>query len=160
MRKLLVALAAGLSFAAMSAGSAGAQTVDGSLKGVKKFELLIEKLDEDSATCGITESGLTKAAKKAVKRAPFKLGGEEYSLYIRTTTLPLDGKCFSSVIIQAYFYGQIVLPSYPKGNYAEVTLWENSTISITEERTHGRRINGLVTEMIESLASDWKKDNS
>lgn len=159
-RKFLVTAIAGLWLAAWGVGSAGAQTVDKSLKGVGNFELLIEELDDDSATCGITKRGIARAVKKGAKGAPFKIGGENYNLYVNVLTLPRDGNCFSSVRIQAYYYGEVVLPNYPKGNFAEVALWENGTITITGKSEHGKDVNKWVTELTRKLVEDWEQDNS
>lgn len=159
-QKFLVGAIAGLCLAGWGLGSAGAQTTDSSLKGVKNFELVIEELDDDSATCGVTEPGIIKATKKGVKRAPFKLGGKEYALYVQVTTLPQDDKCFSAIYVQAYYYGEMPLPNFPEGNFAEVSLWDQSTITITSRRAHGSNVSKLITQLSQKLAADWKKDNS
>lgn len=159
-RKFLVGAIAGLWLAGSSVGTAGAQTVDGSLRGADKFNLLIGDLDKNSAACGITGPGLTKAANKGVKRAPFTLGGEEYDLYVQVTSMRKDGECFSSVAVQAYYYGEITLPAYPEGNNAEVMLWKDGKLAITAERAHGANVSKLVTQLIQKLVADWKKDNS
>ena len=142
------------------AGGAAAQTIDGSLKHVMSFELLIEELDSDSATCGITEGRLIKAVKAVTRGAGFDLKGNDYTLYVRISTLPQDGSCFSAIDMEAYYYGELSLPNYPKGNHAEVVLWENGTILITEKGDHGAEISDTVKALTADLLEDWKLDNS
>lgn len=159
-QKFLVGAIAGLWLAGWSVGSASAQTVDRSLKRVNNFNLLIGELDKVSAACGVTEPGLIKAVKKGVKRASFTLGGENYDLYVQVISVKKSGECFSSITVQAYYYGELVLPNYPEGNNAEVMLWKNETLAITAERAHGSNVSKLVTQLSQKLVADWKKDNS
>ncbi len=142
------------------AGAAAAQTIDGSLKHVMSFELLIEELDADSATCGITEGRLIKAVKAVTRGAEFNLKGNDYTLYVRVSTLPQDGSCFSAIDMEAYYYGELPLPNYPKGNHAEVVLWENGTILITEQGDHGKEISDTIKALTADLVEDWELDNS
>lgn len=142
------------------APEAGAQTIDNSLRGVTKLDVLVEQLDGDSAACGITESGLERAVDRGAKGAGFTLDGYDYTLYVRVNTLPRNGDCFSSVDMEAYYYGEIVMPNFPRGNHAEIVLWESSTILISAKGQHGADVSEIVTDFTQMLAKDWLKDNS
>ena len=158
--KLAISISGAMIIALATVGTAAAQTEDKSLRHVKSFDLLIEQLDDDSATCGITEGKLVKAVMTATNGAPFDLNGNAYTIYVRVSTLPEGDNCFSSVDMQAYYYGELKTPNYPKGNFAEVVLWQNGTIFVSPRGRHG----GDVTETIEALTNDlvqsWNGDNS
>lgn len=153
-------LAAALLALVAAAPMAGAQTIDHSLRGVTKLDVLIEQLDSDSDACGITESGLERAVAKGARGAGFTLDGYDYTLYVRVNTLPRNGDCFSSVDMEAYYYGEVVMPNFPQGNNAEIVLWESSTIVISPKGQHGADISGIVADFTRMLADDWNKDNS
>lgn len=159
MDRIITGLAA---LAALSAAAAGAQaqTIDESLRGVTRFDILVEQLDADSAACGITEDGLAGAVRAAARGAGFALDGYDYTLYVRVNTLPKRGDCFSSVDMEAYYYGRLALPNFPQGNNAEVVLWENGTILISPQGRHGRDVGEIVQRFTRDLVNDWIKDNS
>jgi len=140
--------------------AAGAQTIDRSLRGVTSMDLLIEQLDSDSAACGISEEALTRSVTRGTQGAGFTLDGYDYTLYVRVNTLPRNGDCFSSVDIETYYYGAVVMPNFPKGNNAEIVLWENSTIVVSPQGQHGGDVNEIVRGFTRTLAADWIKDNS
>lgn len=152
--------AAALTALLAGATGAGAQTIDGSLRGVASMDLLVEQLDADSAACGITHDGLSRSALRGAEGAGFTLDGYDYTLYLRVNTLPRSGDCFSSIDMEAYYYGEVVMPNWPQGNDAEVVLWERSTILISPQGQHGGDVNRIVREFTRRLADDWRKDNS
>lgn len=139
---------------------AGAQTIDHSLRGVTSMDVLIEQLDSDSAACGISEDSLTRSVTQGAHGAGFSLNGYDYTLYVRVNTLPKNGDCFSSVDMEAYYYGAVVMPNFPKGNNAEIVLWESSTIVISPQGDHGGDVNEIVLGFTRMMAADWIKDNS
>ena len=143
-----------------TAGAASAQTEDKSLRRVMSFDLLVEQLDEDSATCGITESKVANAVKSSSRGAPFDLRGNEYTLYIRITTVTLENKCFSNIFMEAYYYGELILPNYPKGNYAEVLLWENGLSYVSTTSDHGGDTTDYLKDLTRTFVTDWRGDNS
>ena len=158
--KFAISVFGAMILALAAVGIASAQTEDKSLRHVNSFELLIEQLDDDSATCGITEGKLIKAVKSAASGAPFNFKGNAYTLYVRVSTLPEGNKCFSSIDMQAYYYGELVLPNYPKGNFAEVVLWENGTIFVSQRSRHGGDVTDTVEQLVDDLVQSWHGDNS
>lgn len=159
MGRISTIAAALLALLAAPAG-AGAQTIDNSLRGVTSMDVLIEKLDSDSAACGISEDALTRSVTQGAQGAAFTLDGYDYTLYVRVNTLPRNGDCFSSVDMEAYYYGAVAMPNFPKGNNAEIVLWESSTIVVSPQGQHGGDVNEIVRGFTRMLAADWIKDNS
>ena len=157
--KFIAAFVVALVTVAGSQG-AGAQTLHGSLKGVRVLDPLIEQLDADNATCGIALDGLYAAIQAGVKDAGFKIGDSDYTLYLRVSTLPQRGDCFSSVDMKVYSYAKLVTPNYPKGNQAKLSLWDNGTILVSARNRHAGDVGDLVTGFLRDLAHDWKQDNS
>lgn len=153
-------IGAALSALLAAPAGAGAQTVDTSLRGVTGMDVLVEQLDSDSAACGVTEAGLERSVALGARGAGFTLGGYDYTLYVRVNTLPRNGDCFSSIDMEAYYYGRVAMPNFPQGNNAEIVLWESSTIVISPQGQHGRDINRIVADFTRMLAEDWIKDNS
>lgn len=119
MKKPGIAIFGAFLLALGFAGGAAARTLDGSLKHVMSFELPIVELDVDSAARGIAEGWLVKAVRAATRGARFDLKGDDYTLYVRISTLPRDGICFSPIDMEAYYDGELPLPNYPKGNHAK-----------------------------------------
>ncbi len=158
--KLVISIFGAMILALATVGTAAAQTEDRSLRHVKSFDLLIEQLDDDSAACGITEGKLIKAVMSATSGAPFDLKGNAYTIYVRVSTLPEGDNCFSSVDMQAYYYGELKLPNYPKGNFAEVVLWQNGTIFVTPRGQHGSDVVETVEALTNDLVKNWNGDNS
>jgi len=153
--------AAVLAVALVGAGSldANAQSGDGLLRGVTGVEPFILPLDKDSATCGIDEGGIRQVLGEATTDAPFALDGREYVLFVRLSSLPKQGDCFSSIDLGVYWEGDVPLPDSPDGIRAKVKLWENGTILISPNGQHWHEVSGILKHLVGNLISSWRADN-
>jgi len=145
----------------LGAGRAGAQTEGGLLYGVERLDMFVMPLDADSETCGVTETKIKATVGKAVAEigAPLSLDGRDYVLFVRLSSLPKGGDCFSSIDLGVYWEGSVPLPDYPDGSRAKVKLWENGTIVISSRRDHWLEVAGILEHLARGLASAWRADN-
>jgi hypothetical protein len=143
-----------------AANGASAQTVYGTLRGVTNFEIAVEPLDADARGCGVSEAKLTEAVRSGSKNAGFNLGGYDYSIYVRISSLPRESDCFSSIDVEVRYVGKLPLPEYPNGNQVRAVLWSNGTIIISPRNQHGREVASVITLLVKGLVEDWIQDNS
>lgn len=154
-------LAAVLAVVLLGSGSldAAAQSGDGLLRGVTGVDPFILPLDKDSATCGIDEDRIRKALDEATAGAPFAMKGSDFVLFVRLSSLPKHGDCFSSIDLGVYWEGKVALPDSPDGVRAKVKLWENGTILISPNKIHWHEVSGILKHLVGNLISTWRADN-
>ena len=143
-----------------AANSASAQTVHGTLRDVTNLEIAIEPLDSDARACGQRMSDLTEAVKKGAEKGGFTLGGYDYALYLRISSLPRQTDCFSSIDVEVRYVGKLPLPAYPNGAQVRAVLWSNGTIIISPSNQHGPEVVSVVTFLVKGMVEDWTRDNS
>lgn len=139
--------------------AAAAQMQEGLLHGVKRLSLFVLPLDNDSAACGIVESRIRQAVTEASEQAPLSLDGKEYVLFVRTSSLPREDECFSSIDLGVYWQGKVTLPEFPDGNGARVRLWENGTIVISTRKRHWDEVEIILKRLFRGMVSAWRADN-
>jgi len=145
--------------AATGISSVPARSDDGLLRGVTRLDPFILPLDKDSATCGIDESRVRQVLDTATAEAPFGLDGRDYVLFVRLSSLPKHGDCFSSIDLGVYWEGDISLPEGPQGVRGKVKLWENGTILITPNGQHWNEVAGILEHLVGNLIAAWRVDN-
>ncbi len=139
--------------------AAPAQTQEDLLRGVTRLDPFVLPLDKDSATCGIRDSDVRQVLNDAAADAPFSLEGREYVLFVRLSSLPKQGECFSSIDLGVYWEGSVALPGNPGGIRAKVKLWENGTIVISPRSQHWQEVAGILKHLVGNLISTWRADN-
>lgn len=144
----------------LAANGASAQTIHGTLRDVSDLQFMVEPLDLDAQTCGISELKLDDAVKAGAKGAGFALDGYDYELYLRISSLPQGSDCYSSIDIEVRYIGKLLLPAYPKGNIVRAVLWSGGTIIVSPRNQHGNEVSAVVTGLVRGLVADWIKDNS
>ncbi|MDH3230423.1 MAG: hypothetical protein OEN55_11580 [Alphaproteobacteria bacterium] len=137
-----------------------AQADEGLLRGVKRVDPFVLPLDKDSATCGIEDSLVKQVLTEAAADAPFSLDGREYVLFVRLSSLPKQGECFSSIDLGVYWEGRVTLPGNTSAARAKVKLWENGTILISPRSQHWREVAAILKHLVGNLESAWRTDNS
>ncbi len=138
---------------------AGAQTDEGLLRGVTRLDPFVLPLDKDSETCGITDGGVREVLAEAAKGAPFGLNGREYTLFVRLSSLPKQGDCFSSIDLGVYWEGGVALPGNPRKTRAKVKLWESGTIIISPRSAHWPEVTKILKHLVDNLIATWRADN-
>lgn len=159
MRLARIAGIAALLLAASGVIPVRAQSDEGLLRGVTRLDPFILPLDKDSETCGINESRIRQVLEKAAAEAPFGLDGRDYVLFVRLSSLPKKGDCFSSIDLGVYWEGDISLPESPESVRAKVKLWENGTILISPNNLHWREVAGILEHLVGNLIASWRADN-
>ncbi|UCH74760.1 MAG: hypothetical protein JSU82_02580 [Rhodospirillales bacterium] len=151
-------------FGAFLAGIAmpcgGASSDEGLLRGITHLDPHVLPLDRDSAACGIDAKRVDQALREAMAQAPFGTDRGDYVLFVRLSSLPKHGDCFSSIDLGVYWEGGVPLPDSPAGVRAKVKLWENGTIIVTPTRLHWREVDGILKLLVGNLISAWRADNS
>jgi hypothetical protein len=133
------------------------------LKGLTGAKVVIEELDDDSATCGITKAGLTTAASKALLDNGVRVDARAFpTLYVNVTSLYSEAirRCTSNVHIELYenltatprhsaqpVFGQFILTAPP------------SSVFASSPSAHGQRIRDAVFEYVEEIAVDIRIAN-
>ncbi len=138
---------------------AAAQTIDGTLAGISRLALQIEPLDADADECGIDRNLLADAVSVEAESGGLTVGGYDFMLYLRISSLPRGGDCFSSVDMEVRYFGTMPLPGQPEGTRVRGVLWSNGTIFITPRRQHGEEAAGIVRSLTRALIEDWLIDN-
>ncbi len=135
------------------------QTGEGLLRGVTELDPFVLPLDGDSETCGIKDANVRDVLNEAMAEAPFGLGGRDHVLFVRLSSLPKQGECFSSIDLGVYWEGRVALPGNPDGIRARVKLWEKGTILISPRSQHWNEVAGILQHLVENLKSAWLADN-
>lgn len=138
---------------------ANAQSNDRLLRGVTGVDPFILPLDKDSETCGLDAAHVRRVLNEATTDAPFRLDGRDYVLFVRLSSLPKRGDCFSSIDIGVYWEGDVPLPGSPRGVRAKIKLWEKGTILISPNSLHRREVSGILKYLVANLIAAWKEDN-
>lgn len=138
---------------------ASAQSGEGLLRGVTRLDPFVLPLDKDSETCGITDGGVREVLAEAAKGAPFGLNGREYTLFVRLSSLPKQGDCFSSIDLGVYWEGGVALPGNPRKTRAKVKLWESGTIIISPRSAHWPEVTKILKHLVDNLIATWRADN-
>lgn len=154
-----VARTAAVLLAASGVASERALSDDGLLQGVTRLDPFILPLDKDSATCGIDEGRIRQVLGEATAEAPFGLNGRDYVLFVRLSSLPKQGDCFSSIDLGVYWEGDVSLPASPDGIRAKVKLWETGTILISPSGQHWQEVADILRHLVGNLISAWRADN-
>lgn len=153
-----IAFCAGL-LAGFGNCTAQAQAEHGLLRGVERLEPYVLPLDKDSETCGIKADDVRQLLNEAASEAPFSLDGTDYVLFVRLSSLPKHGDCFSSIDLGVYWEGDVALPESTGATRAKVKLWENGTILISPRKRHWQETAGIIRHLLRNLEAAWLLDN-
>ena len=159
MKLFKIAAIAVAILAATGIARSQAQTPEGLLRGVAQMDPFVLPLDKDSETCGIKEDLVRQVLSEATTAAPFSLDGREYVLFVRLSSLPKQGDCFSSIDLGVYWEGNVNLPGDPNQTRAKVKLWETGTILISSRNQHWREVAAILKLLVGNLISAWRADN-
>ena len=134
------------------------------LAGVTEAYVSIEVLDDDSASCGITETGLTTAASKTLLDNGIGVIDESIGpmLYVNVNTVYFYSLnlCVSSLTVEL----KEGLYANPRHSAQRVFGWFMLATTYTEILSslisdHGQRIRDMVFEAVEAIAVDIRLAN-
>ncbi|MBN4048182.1 hypothetical protein JYU09_01225 [bacterium AH-315-O15] len=129
------------------------------VKGVTEAYVLIESsnLDDFSTSCGITETGLTTAASKALLDNGIRVTGETDLgpiLYVSVNTLYFEASdlCVSQVAVELYepIFATPSHSAQPVYGHFELAAETGLNSSVSAE--HGQRIRDTIFEYVEQIA--------
>ena len=147
-------------------GAVPATAQNAALKGVTAFRVVItEDLNDDSASCGITETGLTTAASKALLDNGIRVDASRsllvIGLYVYANTLYFadDNLCVSSVLVELRDY----LDANPRHSaqpvFGQFILTRSFGMASSGRANHGQDIRDDVFRRVETIAVDIRLAN-
>ena len=132
------------------------------LKGLTAVTVLIEDLDDDSASCGITRTGLTTAASKALLDNGVRIDDDEWAdLYVTVNTIYLEANnlCVSNILVQLFEHLYATPNHSAQPVFGPFILANVMGMSSSSRAVHGQRIRDTVVEFVESIAVDIRVAN-
>ena len=138
------------------------------LKGLTTVTVAIKDLDDDSASCGVTTTGLTTAVNKALLDNGIKVDavsrlGSRPILYVNVSTLYLGVVkpvgCVSNVKVELYETVRATPRHSVQPVFGEFLLADSSVLTVSSPSDHGQRIRDEVFEQVEEIAVDIRIAN-
>ena len=141
-----------------------AQTLDHKLRGFNRFQLLIEDLDSDTISCGVTNELIRNAARYPASAAKFslteKLDVMIPTLYVKTQSFHFRGdNCVTYVLLRANLAQSVRLVPANRTVFANVELWQLGTLVLGGRSDHARRVTEIIEEQFKKFIADWNFDN-
>jgi hypothetical protein len=171
----------------LAAERCGAQTFGHVLGGLSNIELLIEKLDKDAASCGISEEAIREAFMYPVSGSKFQISSPNRfvapvesanptsshivkelanrlvppRVYVEVTTLRLtpDNTCFSHVSMSVEHDQQVELDFSGRSSVVTIELWHQGMVEVSSVNRHAQVIKQAVEHLTKSFITDWNFDN-
>lgn len=144
------------------AGPCLAQAGDHGLRGLKQINLLIERLDNNSQTCGITEALIRDAFMFPVSSSRMQISNayDVPTFYIQVTTLhDRTGLCVSSINMRAYNFQSLKLTYGTTKDYFKIELWSEGWVGYTQATRHGQRIRETIETLTKKFVTAWNLAN-
>ena len=159
MRRLIYATALTLSFSLQ----AEAQMPSNALRGLSQIHLVIEPLNGNDITCGLTEEAIRAAVLFPASSARFQITNPFVPtvLYVQTTTLFFGPQhsCVTNINMRVYSWQEVTL-NFSGGNaFARIELWNTGYIIGGPQSGHPRRIAQVIEDLTKKFVTDWNFDN-
>jgi hypothetical protein len=143
---------------------AEAQTYDHLLRGLTQIKLLIESLNEDSSTCGLTQDLIRGAVRYPASSAKFEIITDtrhSVTLYVnvRSAFLKSESYCFSNISVEVYSLQRLTLDFSHREAFAKVDLWDDGGILGTNRAGHAHHSAQFIEDLIKKFVTDWNLDN-
>jgi S1-C subfamily serine protease len=139
-----------------------AQTLNKLLRGLSKVQLVIEDLDSDSKGCGLSEEAVRASVMYPLSSTDIRVEPRvNVAFYVNISTLLIaaDQRCTSSLRIRVYAYQTVTLNFSGDEKYAEVTLWNSTSIHSSGRAPHARQIADAIESRAKKFITDWNLDN-
>ena len=132
------------------------------LKGLTAVKVLIENLDDADASCGITKTGLTTAASKALLDNGVRIVGDARpTLYVNVNTMYLEAAniCVSNVAV-ALYQSLFATPRHSaQPVYGKFVMADRGGMGSSSRANHGQHIRDAVVRHVEQIAVDIRIAN-
>lgn len=130
------------------------------LEGQSSIKLLVETIDEEAKSCGISEDALDASMRIQLSRSPMKVvsAGAAPYLYANVTAVRIGaGGCAVSVALSFNRYMWVAPRANSDGVVA--TTWKKSAILTGGSADTGRRVANTVEDMTKLFIAAWLKEN-
>lgn len=153
-------------------GPSAAQTDDNLLRGFSKIKLLVESLDSNSTTCGLTRDIIRNAVRYPASSAKFQLTEPDTklqikgprtdgTLYINVLSLffKSTGLYVSRILVEAYSIQTLTLNFLHREAIVQVMLWDQHSMVSTDRAEHAHHVTEAIEELVKQFVTDWNLDN-
>ena len=160
-KSLLLAYAVTIGMAAsqLFAPVTQAQNFAEGLEDLQEMVLVVERLTEQSESCGLERASLSDTMRGEVQDTGLILTEAGPTLYLNVTTAGVGEICFSSVELSVHYFTQVPHPTRPDGAIAQVVLWDDALVATSELSKHGELVTDLVEDMAGDFVDDWRGAN-
>ncbi|MBN4048122.1 hypothetical protein JYU09_00920 [bacterium AH-315-O15] len=136
------------------------------LKGLTAVDVLIEGLSDQAASCGVTETGLTTAASKALLDNGVRVDASARpTLYVNVNTMYLDQlplnlrQCVSNIGVKLHSFLTATVPHSAQPVFGKFMLADGHGMNASSSANHGQRTRDFVFELVEAIAVDIRIAN-
>jgi hypothetical protein len=146
----------------MCTGHSHAQTINGSLRGLKEIRLLVEAPSKGAEACGVTPELIRDAFMYPASASRLRianLNSDAPTFYIVIGTVHTGALCVSSVIAKVFVYHSIKLDFSDMDRSYRVELWFDGSVYASGMNEHARQIERAVEESTKRFVTDWNLDN-
>jgi hypothetical protein len=163
LERLNPASPAGAGQAGAGASQEAATGPDAALRGLNSLGLVVEDLNEQSVTCGLSQQAIESAAMRSLTDAGFKVyrnSDEDTYLYVQViTTSGSGGLCVSRYDVFLYTNTTAPLPYQSGSNLVQVELLHSGGIAGGQVGTHADAVMGPVKKAVDEFIARIRAAN-
>lgn len=139
-----------------------AQTFGHALRGLATIRILIERLDDNSLECGLTEAAIQNAILYPISAANIGVtdSANEF-LCVNATSLffsPVQW-CVTNINMRAEANQNVKLDYSHRTVFTSVELWSDGGIYSTVRSDHARDVTGNIEDLAKKFVTAWNLDN-
>jgi hypothetical protein len=139
-----------------------AQTFNNALRGVSQWQILVENVDSNSQSCGITKDKIRNAALYPRSSAKFEIvddAASAISISVSTLAPSSTHLCFTVIRLTAQAVQSVRLDVSDMDATVLIILWEKSSILSTVRDEHSRHVTESIEDLAKKFVIDWNLDN-
>ena len=134
------------------------QTMNKGMEGYTGVDIIVEDLDPDARTCGVTRSDIRSAASFPIASSRLRIDRDApLTLYVRATVLEIPGGCAAGYGAQAYSFGQ-ALGATQQSKILKLLFWHDTGVVTGTKSKFGRRVNESIEKIIKRFVVAWTLD--
>ena len=145
---------------------ASASAADGRLAGVTVIDFVIEPLDQDNASCGITNDLIDRAVTSPISGSQLRLNRDRQDLknpYLNVNITSLFSKsaglCSSSLSMEVRAVQTVRIEASNATVLAPIVLWSWEQLVMGPPGAHGQQVQVGIEEKAKNLVVRWNEDN-
>jgi len=144
---------------AMIGAITGAAQADGEgLSGFQTVEILVAVPSSEGAPCRVDPGLLRARIGEKLQAGGIPVGTSALSLRASVTTLSdaIQGRCISSVLLEAYTAQTTVLQATRNSIVANIPLWRATSIAFSDAPGHSERVGSAVAIITEKFVAAFR----